>query len=51
MVQQHESGYNFEYEGQAYLSYHDLDEEGNKGDRVVLVYGIAQGNIILIGYS
>jgi len=46
MIQQHESGQSHNYEGQAYLSYNDLDEEGNEGDRVILVYGIEESNSI-----
>lgn len=46
MIQQHEAGQGQKYGPQNYLSYNDLDEEGN-GDRVVLVYGIEEGKIIL----
>ena len=42
IVQQHESRSTHRYEGQAYLSFNDLDEEGNEGDRIVLVYGIEE---------
>lgn len=42
IVQQHEMRSTHRYEGQAYLSFNDLDEEGNEGDRIVLVYGIEE---------
>lgn len=44
MIQHHESGQGRNYEGQAYLQYNDSDEEeGNEGEKVVLVYGIEEG--------
>lgn len=45
MVQQHETYATHKYEGQPYLSFNELDEEGNEGDRIVLVYGIDESKL------